>query len=156
MQILLFKIKGDVQLEVCCLVYRLPNIYASGENQRFRWHLRYGSRLKTTGLSIGTVIGIVLVLAALIVIVILYKCWLVQAERDELKLKGEELKVELEASKEREKATTAVLNETQERLEVMTLTLHRGGQLDVIVICPRCGRCSISKRCLLLRTIHQC
>lgn len=41
-----------------------------------------------------------------------------QAERDTFKAKGEELEEELEASKGREKAVSATLEETQGRLEV--------------------------------------
>lgn len=40
-----------------------------------------------------------------------------QAERDTFKVKGEELEEELEASKGREEATTARLDETSGRLE---------------------------------------
>lgn len=43
-----------------------------------------------------------------------------QAERDVFKAKGEELEQELEASKAREGALSAELQETQGRLEVIT------------------------------------
>lgn len=60
-----------------------------------------------------------------------------QAERDAFKVKGEELELELEASKEREGVLSAELEETQGRLEVW---ISRG--VCVTLLC-----CSLVRNC---------